>query len=59
MLSIVGKIKMTRYAEDGKEQVIRILSHGDFLGELALFNDSKVNTYAEAIEPAVICLVEK
>lgn len=53
-----GKIKMTRYAEDGREQVIRILSHGDFLGELALFNDSKVNTYAEAIEPTVICLVE-
>ncbi len=53
-----GKIKITRYSEDGKEQVIRILSHGDFLGELALFMNSTVNTYAEAIEPSVICLVE-
>lgn len=53
-----GKIKITRYAEDGKEQVIRILSHGEFLGELALFSDSKVNTYAEVLEPTVICLVE-
>ena len=31
-----GKVKVTRYSDDGKEQVIRILSHGDFLGELAL-----------------------
>ncbi|MDI6453046.1 Crp/Fnr family transcriptional regulator [Peloplasma aerotolerans] len=53
-----GKIKITRYTESGKEQVIRILSHGDFLGELALFNDSKVNTYAEVLEPAIVCLVE-
>ncbi len=53
-----GKIKITRYSEDGKEQIIRILSHGDFLGELALFNEAKVNTFAETIEPCVICLVE-
>src|SRR5690606_9899902 len=53
-----GKIKITRYSEDGKEQIIRILSHGDFLGELALFNEAKVNTFAETIEPSVICLVE-
>ena len=54
-----GKIKITRYTGDGKEQVIRMLSHGDFLGELALFNDSKMNTYAEALEPAVVCLVDR
>lgn len=53
-----GKIKITRYSEDGKEQVIRILSHGDFLGELALFNNSRVSTYAEALEPSIICLVD-
>lgn len=54
-----GKIKITRLSDDGKEQVIRILSHGDFLGELALFNEAKVTTYAEAIEPTVICLVDR
>lgn len=53
-----GKIKITRYSEDGKEQVIRILSHGDFLGELALFSDTDVSSYAEALEPTVICLVD-
>lgn len=54
-----GKIKITRLSDDGKEQVIRILSHGDFLGELALFNEAKVTTYAEAIEPTVVCLVDR
>jgi len=53
-----GKIKITRYSEEGKEQVIRILSKGDFFGELALFNDDTVNTYAEAIEPTIVCLVD-
>lgn len=53
-----GKIKVTRYSEEGKEQVIRILSHGDFLGELALFNNSVVSTNAEALEPSIICLVD-
>ncbi len=54
-----GKIKITRLTEDGKEQVIRILSHGDFLGELALFNEMKVSTYAEAIEPTIVCLLDQ
>ncbi len=54
-----GKIKITRYSDDGKEQVIRILSHGDFLGELALFNEAKVTTYAETLEPTVVCLVDR
>ncbi|MBM7453849.1 CRP/FNR family transcriptional regulator [Acholeplasma morum] len=53
-----GKIKITRYSEDGKEQIIRILSHGDFLGELSLFSNRQVSTYAEAIEPSIICMVE-
>ena len=53
-----GKVKVTRYSDDGKEQVIRILSHGDFLGELALFRENSVTTYAEAIEPTVVCLVD-
>jgi len=53
-----GKIKITRYSDEGKEQVIRILSSGEFLGELALFNDALVSTYAEAIEPTIICLVD-
>lgn len=53
-----GKVKISRLSEDGKEQVIRLLSHGDFLGELALFSDTQVHTYAQTLEPTVICLVD-
>jgi CRP/FNR family transcriptional regulator len=53
-----GKVKVTRYSDEGKEQIIRILSHGDFLGELALFNGALVSTYAEVMEPSVICFVQ-
>lgn len=53
-----GKVKVTRYSDEGKEQIIRILSHGDFLGELALFNGALVSTYAEVMEPSVICMVQ-
>lgn len=52
-----GKVKIVRYSPDGKEQVIRILSSGDFLGELSLFNNAEMTTYAETVEPSVICLV--
>lgn len=53
-----GKVKVIRYSDEGKEQIIRILSHGDFLGELALFNGALVSTYAEVMEPSVICLIQ-
>lgn len=53
-----GKVKITRYSEEGKEQIIRLIGHGDFLGELALFNEEKVTTFAEAIEPTVVCLID-
>lgn len=53
-----GKVKIARYSEEGKEQIIRLIGHGDFLGELALFNEEKVMTYAEAIEPTVVCLID-
>ena len=53
-----GKVKIARYSEEGKEQIIRLIGHGDFLGELALFNEEKVTTFAEAIEPTVVCLID-
>ncbi len=54
-----GKVKISRMNQDGKEQVIRILKNGDFLGELALFNTLNTPHYAEVIEPSIICMVEQ
>src|SRR5699024_11796421 len=45
-----GRVKIYRLSENGKEQLVRILEPGDFTGELTLFNETTVDTYAEALE---------
>lgn len=60
-LYIVGKgrIKICRLSETGKEQLVRILSPGDFTGELALFSESEHESYAEAVEDTEVCLIAR
>ncbi|NLL30212.1 MAG: Crp/Fnr family transcriptional regulator [Clostridiales bacterium] len=53
-----GKIRIYRLSESGKEQLVRILSPGDFTGELALFNQSIHDSYAEAMEKTNVCTIK-
>lgn len=52
-----GKVKITRLTESGKEQVIRILGPGDFLGELSLFSSLPMTDNGEAIEKVTMCMI--
>jgi CRP/FNR family transcriptional regulator len=54
-----GKIKLYKYTKDGKEQILHILSEGDFFGELELIKPSKYRFNAKAIENAKICTLTK
>lgn len=54
-----GKIRIYRLSESGKEQLARILSPGDFTGELALFRESIHESYAEAMEETNVCLITR
>jgi len=54
-----GKVKVSKFNDEGKEQVIRILEKGDFFGEMAIFSEELMSSTAEVIEDAVICLVDK
>lgn len=54
-----GQIKIYRLTEEGKEQLIRILLPGDFTGELALFQDSVHEAYAEAMVDTEICMIQR
>lgn len=54
-----GKIKIYRLSEAGKEQLIRILQVGDFTGELALFQETMHEAYAEAMEDTQVCTVKR
>lgn len=54
-----GKIKIYRLSESGKEQLIRILQTGDFTGELALFNETIHEAFAQAMEDTSVCTVRR
>ncbi len=53
-----GMVKIYKLSETGKEQIIRILTPGDFMGELSLFAHSPLDTNAEALEPTALCIID-
>ncbi len=53
-----GRVKIFRLSDTGKEQMIRLLRGGDFLGELALFNQALMGDYAEALEESSMCVID-
>ncbi|RBP63353.1 CRP/FNR family transcriptional regulator [Alkalibaculum bacchi] len=54
-----GKIKIYRLSEMGKEQLVRILTAGDFTGELAVFSESIHESYAEAMKDTEVCMITR
>lgn len=53
-----GKVKVYRLTVEGKEQVLRILGPGNFLGELSLFSSSHQTDTAVALEATHMCSIE-
>ena len=54
-----GKVKITRIASSGKEQVIRILEAGEFMGELSIFKPSNLMDNAEALVDTTLCTIDE
>lgn len=50
-----GRVKLYDISPEGRQQIIRILSQGDFFGELTLFQHTKQFCYAETMEPSGVC----
>lgn len=55
----IGRVKIYNLFESGKEQLLRILEPGDFMGELALFSDKLLDNYAEVLEDTEICAIHR
>lgn len=53
-----GKIKLTRFSEEGKEHITAIIGPGDIFGESALLGSTTMDENAEVIEDAVVCSIE-
>lgn len=53
-----GKIKITRITDSGKEQVIRVLGPGEFMGELSLFSSLPLTDNAEALAKTIVCVID-
>lgn len=53
-----GKVKISRLSHTGKEQVIRILGPGDFMGELSLFVHGPLTDNAEVLEDTTVCIID-
>ena len=44
-----GKIKLYKYTTDGKEQIINVLSDGEFFGEFSILKNTNYRVNARAI----------
>lgn len=54
-----GRVKIYQLFESGKEQLLRILETGEFMGELALFTNKMLDSYAEALENVELCVIHR
>lgn len=54
----VGRVKISRLNMSGKEQVIRAIGPGEFMGELSLFGSMPLTDNAEVIETSTMCVIE-
>lgn len=53
-----GKVKISRYTEEGNEQVLRVLSTGDFAGDWALFTNNVADDFAITLEDSMVCVLD-
>lgn len=56
MVVHTGQVKVYRTSMDGREQVIRILGPGDFIGESAFLTGARTDHAAVALEEAELCM---
>lgn len=53
-----GRVKLFRLSPGGKEQVLRLVEPGEFIGELSLFSSLPLTDNAVALEPTTMCLLQ-
>ncbi|WP_057777993.1 Crp/Fnr family transcriptional regulator [Paucilactobacillus vaccinostercus] len=59
MIVASGQVKVFQLAANGKEQLLYLLTTGDFDGETALFSQANHNSFAQALMPTQICQINR
>jgi CRP-like cAMP-binding protein len=54
----MGRAKLFRLNASGKEQVLRLVGPGDFIGELSLFSSLPLTDNAQALESTTMCVLQ-
>ncbi len=54
-----GKIKLHKMGSDGKEQIVRMVKPGDFIGYRALMSNTPYSASATALEECTVCTIPK
>ncbi|HSP47502.1 MAG TPA: Crp/Fnr family transcriptional regulator [Clostridiaceae bacterium] len=53
-----GEVKIFKLSPSGKEQILHILSSGDFLGEHSLFSSDTLKNSAQAMKNTALCVLK-
>ncbi len=54
-----GQIKISQIAENGKEQLLKVMQPGEFDGEAALFNGEQRQVTATALVDTTVCQIDQ
>lgn len=54
-----GKIKLSKFGDDGKEQILRLVKPGDLMGYRSLLSQDKYSVSAIALEDSGVCFIPK
>jgi CRP/FNR family transcriptional regulator, anaerobic regulatory protein len=54
-----GKVKIYKNTKEGKEQILYVLTEGDFIGDLSLLKKGLFDFNAEALEDVSVCILTK
>ncbi len=54
-----GVCKLTKLSANGKDQIVKLVSKGELLGQRSMISDEPVNLSATALEDMQVCFVPK
>lgn len=54
-----GSVELYRLSPEGKKLIVAHLPAGSFFGEMSLLGQAMYDTFAEALEPCVLCAMQK